>query len=179
MSASSKRIEYASIIDFFELSDQADKSLLGVFPYLAQVKDIKIAQESWGIEYTFSYKEISKCVKLFAEGYPVNFYRLQSQSLPSSVIDLVNAELLLLIYSLETREEELGRELYLLGHDSIPGLLLNEDEILRLWMSQSNSLQKLSISELWRLLSPHPHEAGLANFTYTRSNSNVQGHTPK
>jgi hypothetical protein len=158
VSASSKRVEFSTIITFFEGSDADRAAAAEHAPFLKDIHDIAIVKQPYGLQYTFIYRDEPRTVVLLAEGYPANFYRPSSQSLPSRVIDPINAELLILAQYLFHHHATLANTLHLLGHDPLPGLCADEDEVMGLWTQQNRISSGLINSGIWQTLHPHPNE---------------------
>lgn len=162
VSASSKRVEFLPIIRYFEGSREVQASLHQRYLVLGSIQDVRMTKSSAGLEYSFTYKGHARRIVLLAEGYPVNFYRPDSQSLPSRVMDPINAEILLLVQYLFRNHSALRGTLYLLGHHHLPDLHAEEDELMALWMQNNDISPTVINSGIWQVLSPHPNERWLA-----------------
>ncbi len=161
VSASSKRVEFSSVIRYLEGTAEYRASRNTRYPILAEIDHIEMVSKPAGLVYSFAYQGQARRVVLLAEGYPVNFYRPQSQSLPSRVIDPINGEILLLVQYLFKNHATLRKQLYLLGHDYLPGLFAEEDELMTLWQANNNVSPSIVSSGVWQALSPHPNERRL------------------
>ena len=133
------------------------------YPALKRINDIQIESNQIGLAYHFKYCNKNKSIILVARGFPVNFYRPGSISLTHSMIDPVNAEIVLLAQHLALYSNELKNELYLLGNGIIPYLDLNEEELISTWIEYN----KLSVIEengdIWSNLNIHPLEKKFAH----------------
>jgi S-adenosylhomocysteine hydrolase len=151
-SASSKRIEFQSIVNFFEAGDK-DEMYKQV---IDEMENIRIEQKEYGIIYSFQYKNIEKKIILIANGYPVNFYRKNIISLTESVIELIYCEIFLLIKHL--LKESLKPDLYLLGASALRLLDVEEERLVRSWFN----LLALQFDEtdeaIWNRFDVHPYE---------------------
>lgn len=156
-SASSKRIEFAPLVAFFEDADARAKAAERS-PPLREVEEIAVRRGPFGCAYEFSHRGRRRSVVLLAEGYPVNFYRPQSQSLPSRVIDPINAEILVLAHYLCHNGRALYNRLYLLGHDHLPDLGVSEEELMDLWTRHNHISPSILNAGIWQAFSPHPNE---------------------
>ena len=96
VSASSKRTEFDTIIQFFEGRTQNRARFLASESELATIHDIGIETNPSGLTYTFKCGNRGKTIVLIARGYPVNFFRKDGFSLTMGMIDPINAELVLL-----------------------------------------------------------------------------------
>lgn len=161
VSASSGRIEFSHLIKFFEGTPQERLALAREFPFLGRIEDISVEFVNKVYMYRFTYYGEQREVVLLGEGYPVNFYRPDSQSLPAKIIDPINAEILVLAeYGLKH-----GRLLqpgaYLLGRDELPNLTISEEDILRLWGAHNHIAALNHESSVWYTFEPHPCEERL------------------
>lgn len=85
-----------------------------------------------GKTYEIYFEGRKKSIRVFANGYPINFFCTWKESLPASVIDMIYAEI---IYSLKTILDSgihLDNHLYMMG-DNHPFFERIEEEILREW----------------------------------------------
>lgn len=151
-SASSKRIEFKSIVSFFEMGykEEEYKKIIN------QMDNIKIEQSSYGIIYSFKYKNLNKKIVLIANGYPVNFYRKDIISLTESVIDLVYCEMFLLIKYL--LNNSLEPKLYILSSSELNSLDLEEENIVKSWFRLLALHFDEKQGEIWNKFDIHPLE---------------------
>lgn len=164
VSGSSKRVEFAEVIEFFEGTAERRQILARRYSSLGEIVDVRLEPAPCGIIYHFRTAGQERALVLIAEGYPVNFYRPLSQSLPARVIDLINAELLLLTHYLWWNHPSLYRQLYLLGHDYLPNLGISEEELMELWTDSNRVSALIRQTGIWQVLSPHPNEHWLTTF---------------
>lgn len=151
-SASSKRIEFQCIVDFFEVGDKD----VNYKKIIDKMENIRIDQKDYGITYSFRYKNIDKKIVLIANGYPVNFYRKNIISLTESVIDLVYCEIALLIdYALKTK---LRSKLYLLGAAELNALEVEEEHLVRSWFGLLCLHFDDTVTTIWDKFDVHPLE---------------------
>jgi hypothetical protein len=163
-SASSGRIEFSGIIRFFEASPEQRALLAEEFEFLSPVEDVHVRRVSSGLVYSFSYRGDLREVVLLAEGFPANFYRAQSESLPSRVIDPINAEILALCEYALKHHRSLGKnKIYLLGRDHLPGLMITEEQILEQWVREHHIVGPMMQGGVWDMFRPHPCELLLAS----------------
>jgi serine/threonine protein kinase len=160
VSASSKRIEFADLIEFFEGSFQKRGKIIKEHPTLGQVNDIQIEYNLIGQAYHFLYGNTKKSIVLVAGGFPVNFFRKEGISLTYRIIDPVEAEIMLLSYHLARFSRSLEKKIYLLGESTIPNLEINEQELMKNWIV-SNGLSTVHESDVWINFKVHPFEAKL------------------
>ena len=153
-SASSKRIEFQSIVDFFEVGDK-DNSYKHI---IDEMENIRITQKDYGIIYSFCYKNIDKEIVLIANGYPVNFYRKNIISLTESVIDLIYCEIFMLIQYLLDKKIQLKSKLYLLGSSDFNSLEVQEEQLVRSWFSLLALRSDCSAETIWNRFDVHPLE---------------------
>jgi hypothetical protein len=150
-SASSKRIEFQAVIDFFE------KHLYD-YRYITTVnemQDIKTTQQEYGLVYSFTFQGIKKEMVLLANGYPVNFYRKNVISLTGSIIDLIYCQMLSLCRFLVEKKPE--SKLYLLGSKDLPELYDEETMLMNRWFKQY-SLISARDGDIWASVDAHPLE---------------------
>lgn len=151
-SASSKRIEFQNIVNFFEYGDK-DANYKQI---IDKIENIRIEQRDYGIVYNFTYKNIAKKIVLIANGYPVNFYRKNVISLTESVIDLVYCEIILLVgYLLKAK---LSSKLYLLGSGDFNSLDIEEEQLVRNWFDLLCLHLDDTESNIWEKFDVHPLE---------------------
>lgn len=151
-SASSKRIEFQCIVDFFEVGDKD----VHYKQIIDEMENIRIEQKDYGIIYNFSYRNIDKKIILIANGYPVNFYRKNIISLTESVIDLIYCEISLLIqYLLKT---PLSPKLYLLGASDLSILDIEEEQLVRSWFNLLYLRFDKEVTTIWDQFDVHPFE---------------------
>ena len=151
-SASSKRIEFQCIVDFFELGDKDDNYK----QIIAEMENIRIDQKNYGVVYSFRYKNIDKKIVLIANGYPVNFYRKNIISLTESIIDLIYCEICLLIdYWLKNK---LRPKLYLLGASELSVLDVEEEQLVRSWFNLLCLHFDNDALSIWDKFDVHPLE---------------------
>jgi S-adenosylhomocysteine hydrolase len=158
-SASSKRIEFQNIVNFFEVGDK-DEAYRQI---IDEMKNILIEQKDYGTIYNFRYKDVDKKIVLIANGYPVNFFRKNIISLTESVIDLINCEIFILIEYLLKEKENLKPQLYLLGSSDLHSLDVEEECLVQSWVN----LLALQFDEtdgtIWKRFDVHPFEDSLRN----------------
>lgn len=119
VSISSKQMEFQKF--YFCLSD-----------YKYDETDICIGDYYLGKTYEIYFEGRKKSIRVFANGYPINFFCKWKKSLPESVIDMIYAEM---IYSLKVildSDIHLENQLYMMG-DKYPFFEYIEEEILREW----------------------------------------------
>ncbi len=163
-SGSSKRVEFAHLINYFEGDDDDRAAVNAQVPQLQALADIEVHTTPVGLDYTFTYQGRPRKVVLFAKGQPVNFFRADSDSLPAKVADVINAEVLALVHYLYGHQNQVEPRLHLLGHDSLAGFDVEEDELLTLWFAKNQvSSTLMQKTNLWRLFPPHPCEHRLVN----------------
>lgn len=151
-SASSKRIEFQNIVNFFEHGDKEARYK----QIIDRIEDIRIEQKEYGIVYNFTYKNVAKKIVLIANGYPVNFYRKNVISLTESVIDLIYCEIILLVgYLLKAK---LNPKLYLLGSEDLNFLDIEEEQLVRNWFDLLCLHLDETTSNIWRKFDVHPLE---------------------
>jgi hypothetical protein len=164
VSASSERVEFSPVIRVFERTPEERRLLAKALQFLHPIEDISVQWTPVGCIYSFSYRGNTREVVLLAEGYPVNLYRSESQSLPSRVFDPVCAELLLLCEYALTHSSSLNRNtVHLLGRDPMPGLLVDEEEIMKLWMEENYVPNPEPEVSMWQMFDPHPCELRLCS----------------
>ena len=151
VSVSSKQIEFEDLLDVFETGDVL---ALGTGSVHCQE-----TRHLFGTEYRLSAIDRECVIAMFADGKPVNFFRPGCESLSTSVIDLVNAELVGLVGRLMEEHHGLPNKLRLLGRDPI-GIHIDECDLVDAW-AESNCLRK-DVGQT-RLFEPHPCEAELIN----------------
>lgn len=159
-SASSKRVEFGRVIDFFEGSERRRVDATQHCPALNDVDGVELERTSVGIAYHFRYDGSRKSIVLVAGGVPVNFFRPDGMSLPYRVIDPVQAEIAMLAGHLARFPSGLESRLYLLGDSDIPGFSFDETALMRDWLDHSG----LNVSDSdagWALFGVHPLEARL------------------
>lgn len=151
-SASSKRIEFQCIVDFFEAGDKD----INYKQIIDEMENIRIEQKDYGIIYSFTYKNVDKKIILIANGYPVNFYRKDIISLTESVIDLIYCEISLLMeYLLKTK---LSPKLYLLGASDLSVLDIEEELLVRSWFNLLCLHFDNAVTTIWDKFDVHPFE---------------------
>lgn len=94
--------------------------------------DIFIGNYYLGKKYEIYFEGRKKSIRVFANGYPINFFCTWKKSLPASVVDMIYAEM---IYSLKVildSDIHLENHLYMMG-DKYPFFEYIEEEILREW----------------------------------------------
>lgn len=153
-SASSKRIEFQNIISFFEAGEK-DNNYQQI---INQIENIRIVQNSYGITYSFRYKDIDKNIILIANGYPVNFYRKNIISLTESIIDLIYCEMFILVQYLLTAKAQLTPTLYLLGTSELSHLDLQEELLVKAWFDLLALQSDYSDETIWNTFDTHPFE---------------------
>lgn len=119
VSISSKQMEFQKF--YFCLSD-----------YKYVEADICIGDYYLGKTYEIYFEGRKKSIRVFANGYPINFFCTWKKSIPESVIDMIYAEM---IYSLKVildADIHLENQLYMMG-DKYPFFEYIEEEILREW----------------------------------------------
>ena len=151
-SASSKRIEFESIVSFFEMGYKEEKYK----KIIDQMDNIKIEQSNYGIIYSFNYNNLNKRIVLVANGYPVNFYRKDVISLTESVIDLVYCEMFLLIKYL--LNNSLEPKLYILSGPELSSLDFEEENIVKSWFNLLALHFDEKQGEIWNRFDIHPLE---------------------
>ena len=142
-SASSKRVEFQSVIEFFEGSHHNLENEIA-----DEINSIKITRKNFGTVCDFIF---NKNITLIADGYPVNFYRKGTISLTYSIIDLINAEIISLVKELLNRHNDLENEIYFLGDNKLP---LDEAPLLAAWFN----VFKRDIVDVWSYFDIHPCE---------------------
>ncbi len=145
-SASSKRVEFQNVIEFFEGSHHHPENEIA-----DEINSIKITRKNFGTECDFVYNANGKNITLIADGYPVNFYRKDTISLTYSIIDLINAEIVNLVKELLNRHDDLQKEIYFLGDCKLP---LDEAPLLAEWFHAF----KRNINDVWTYFDIHPCE---------------------
>ncbi len=178
-SASSGRIEFSQLIQFFEGAPEEQRALTEQFPFLGWIEDISIDFVKKVYTYAFTYRGQRREVVLFGEGYPINFYRPDSQSLPAKIIDPINAEILVLCeYGLK-HAHRLDHRTYLLGQDDLPDLSISEEDILRLWGKQNAIAGLNGAHDVWQTFAPHPCEVRLCGNGRAKANGKVLAKAPR
>ncbi len=145
-SASSKRVEFQSVIEFFDGSHHHLENEIA-----DEINSIKITRKNFGTECSFIYNSNGKSITLIADGYPVNFYRKDTISLTYSIIDLINAEIVNLVKESLNRHYDLRKEIYFLGDRKLP---LDEAPLLAEWFYAF----KRNINDVWTYFDIHPCE---------------------
>jgi S-adenosylhomocysteine hydrolase len=158
VSASSKRIEFSTVINYFEGTIEDRERVHTELPIFKRVRNLRILRRKHGVEYKFSCGKRNYRIVLLAEGYPVNFYRYGSESLPAKIVDLVNAEILTLVHYINKNHQTLDNRLYLLGKENLANLNLQEIELFRLWLSKNNISNHIKPEHIWDIFPPHPCE---------------------
>ncbi|VBB69036.1 Adenosylhomocysteinase [invertebrate metagenome] len=159
VSASSRRREFKEIIQFFEGGGEKYASFLERDARLVDIHHISVESDPSGLTYRFKCGNSKKAVILIARGFPVNFFRGDGFSLTMSMIDPVNAELALLANYTAVSASVLQKNcLHVLGSSPLPGLPVNEEEILSLWMEQKGITQPLGNTQEWYGFPVHPVE---------------------
>ncbi|MCJ7654290.1 MAG: NAD-binding protein, partial [Dehalococcoidia bacterium] len=157
-SASSKRIEFAELIEFFEGSFETRNRTIQAHPALGKVSNIEIESNQVGITYHFRYKGKRKSLIMIAEGYPVNFYRPQTISLTPAIMDPIVTEIALCCEHLACFSNSLEHILYLLGGSQIPNLDIDEEQMISEWL-KLNELSPTSLeASAWDYFRIHPLE---------------------
>lgn len=163
-SGSSKRVEFADLINYFEGDDGYRAQVNAQIPPLQALAHLEVRATPVGLDYTFTYAGEPRRVVLFAKGQPVNFFRPDSDSLPAKVADVINAEILALVHYLHGHQGEIAPCLHLLGHDKLDGFGVDEDDLMALWFARNQvSSTLMQKTNLWRLFPPHPCEHRLVN----------------
>ncbi|CAG1005880.1 Adenosylhomocysteinase [Phycisphaerales bacterium] len=124
VSASSARTEFADILLPLENEPHVELRGLGV------------ERCDFGTEYTFDFQGVSRRVVCIADGLPVNFFRAASESLPCSIIDLVNAELVSLVTGLANEASTLEPRIHLLGHGMPASVTVDERRLFQQWCEE-------------------------------------------
>lgn len=78
-----------------------------------------------------------KEIVLLAEGYPLNFYDKNADSLTFDMIDPVFSEILTLAFYLKENLEALEHRTYLLGSDEALGTYCDEAGLIKQWMEEN------------------------------------------
>lgn len=159
-SASSKRVEFADLIQFMEGGDLARNKIVEKLPGLHDIQRIEIERSQIGLAYHVTCGSLRKSIILVAGGFPVNFYREGTEGLGHSMIDPVYAEMVLLAGRLALRDFQLENRLYLLGGEVIPNLDASEEDLMSVWL-KANRLEALAPEGIWKLFRVHPCEAKL------------------
>lgn len=128
VSISSKQTEFKY---FFEISKQ----------YEYNVHDIQKKGRYLGKEYIFFIQRKIKKVRLFGDGYPINFFCTWRPGIPLSVMDMIYAEMIYSIGIFFKSEISLRDTLYMIG-DSIPCFEKIENKIFEEWISMANEFAK-------------------------------------
>lgn len=157
-SASSKRIEFANLIDFFEGSYEKRGKIIQLYPHLNKIDNIEIEFNKIGLTYHFKYNGKNKQIILIARGFPVNFYRPGIISLTYSIIDLINTEILLLSQHLVYYFPKLEKKLYLLGGSTIPYLEIYEENLVSTWIKVNKLSEFQTSKHIWDNFQIHPLE---------------------
>lgn len=164
VSGSSKRTEFLPLIFFFERpNDDKEKSkLIDEYPFLKEINNISVNTNSSGLVYEFSYRNTLKKINLIAEGFPVNLFDKESESVPDRAIDPIQALLLLSAIRLKGAETKLDNQIYKVGAGSNKiDLDISEQEILDLWC-KANEIT-IPGDNLFIHFSEHPFSQKLMN----------------
>lgn len=164
-SASSKRVEFSQLINYFEGTAEDREIVNAQIPTIEKIKNLKILRRKYGVEYKFSFERKNCRVVLLGEGYPINFYRYGSESLPPKIVDLVNAEILALVHYLDKNHNSLDNRLYLLGRESLSKLDLREIDLFKIWLSKNYISRQIKPEHIWDVFPPHPCEEILSLLT--------------
>jgi len=158
VSASSKRVEFSHLVNYFEGTAEDRETINVQMPIFEKIKNLKILRRKYGVEYKFSFERKNCRVVLLAEGYPVNFYRYGSESLPPKIVDLVNAEILALAHYIDKNHKSLDNRLYLLGRESLLNFNLREIDLFKIWLSKNYISRHIKPEHIWDVFPPHPCE---------------------
>lgn len=134
VSGSSKRTEFLSLIYLFERpeSDVERQRVIAASPLLSQISNINVETDQSGLIYNFEYRGRSRKIYLLAEGFPINMFDPDSESLPDRVVDPIQTLLIIALATLKKSHEQLTDGLHFLGREEL-GHEINEDAILRKW----------------------------------------------
>lgn len=124
VSISSKQTEFKYL---FEVSKQ----------YECNVNDIQGKGRYLGKEYIFFIQRKMKRVRLFGDGYPINFFCTWRPGIPLSVMDMIYAEMIYSIGIFFNSEISLRDTLYMIG-DSLPNFEQIENKIFEEWISMEH-----------------------------------------
>jgi S-adenosylhomocysteine hydrolase len=157
-SASSKRVEFADLIDFFESSFETRNLAMKTYPILSKITNIEIEISQIGIIYHFKYQEKRKSIVMIAEGYPVNFYRPHTISLTPTIMDPIITEIALCCEHLVRFSNDLKHNIYLLGSSQIPNMNIDEEKIVSEWLKLNELTQSHLNISAWSYFKIHPLE---------------------
>lgn len=159
VSGSSERVEFSSVVSTLERARDEEEKNDG------RCEDLFSIIRDWttcaGHHFELLTNGTRKVIHLLADGYPVNFFRRESQSLPDRVSDLVNTELLIAVHYLTRTRLLPRRSVYLFGVENLPDLEIKEEELVSEW-ARSNGVRPPARGEdWWSVFTPHPCERRL------------------
>jgi len=157
-SASSKRIEFSDLIEFFEGNYDTRRRIISLNPVLGKIDNIEIEFSQIGLTYHFTYDKKNKSISMLARGFPVNFYRPRGISLTHRIIDPINTEIVLSAQHLVRFCCVLQNALYLVGDTPIPSFEINEENIMAQWMGLNELMQLKTRTSVWDNFRIHPLE---------------------
>jgi hypothetical protein len=159
VSASSKRVEFAEVIQFFEGGEDGRQNFIDSEGRLGGIDSVHIEHNASGMAYLFTCAGRNKTVVLVARGFPVNFYREDGFSLTMGMIDPINAELVLLAnHAVESKDTLESNRLYALGCSPLPGLSITEEGVLATWRETRGLVEFLEDAGVWSGFPIHPAE---------------------
>jgi S-adenosylhomocysteine hydrolase len=158
-SGSSKRNEFIELIEFFENS-RSYKSDPGIH-ILKEISHKKVFKKKNGIlEYSFEYNGVRKTIIILAEGFPINLYDNEIQSVPDRAIDPIQALLITSVIKLSQFRTQLKNGLWQISDpDIIKRIQINETDLLSEWF-YLNDISAYG-REPFKYFKPHPLEKTL------------------
>lgn len=167
-SGSSKRTEFLELIYFFELGSSKEyrQELLDKHPILREIKNIEIDVESFGFVYKFTYKNAERKLYLLAEGFPVNMFDKECDSVPDRAIDPIQCLMMESLFSL-VMGKITNPGIHYISHDDFNKISgINEEDLLREWC-KLNGINLISESP-YTLFPQHPLEQYLTKKKYEK-----------
>lgn len=157
-SGSSKRYEFESLINYFESAEENAKTYIQKYPELRNVEKKRVIKKSNGVLlFTVRYHGIVKTIFVLAEGFPINLYANDIQSIPDRAIDPIQALLLTCVIKLSLNSSKLKTGLLNVSDIKVAKAIeLNEEEMLSEWF-YLNDITEYS-SKPFRFFKPHPLE---------------------
>lgn len=165
-SGSSKRVEFLELIYFFEydLKSPQREEYMQTYSFLHDISDITVTTKQYGFDYEFRYKNRLKRITLLAEGFPINMYQPNAESVPDKAIDMIQSLMLNSIIALNLRKN-ITKGIHYVGRNGFNEESgIDEAGIVRHWC-KLNSIHLLS-NNPFTLFPEHPLEDYLAKDKY-------------
>lgn len=157
-SGSSKRNEFSELIDFFENHKNSTKKYYNTHPALKKIQNQSTSRTDNGVlEYICTINGITKTLYLLGEGFPINLYDNEIQSIPDRAIDPIQALLLLCVIKLRKLFPKLENGVHNVSEANIRKVLkINEEAMLTDWF-YLNDISAYH-RKPFRFFKPHPLE---------------------